>query len=145
MSLTILIHEKLPVVIVRWFLDLKGNVIFATGPVVQMPLNEFRASGYDWVRRHFEEYLRIRLPEQEVVPVFESGEAKKLMKGRRALEIGRYPDGTLLFLPKEISKYALADLKGVGKEARRTIPENSPPEVFWTAFDEALAAAPPDE
>lgn len=144
MSLTILIHERLPVVIVRWFLDLKGNVIFATGPVVQMPLKEFRASGYDWVRRHFEEYLRIRLPEQEVVPVFESGEAKKLMKGRRALEIGRHPDGTLLFSPKEISKYALADLKGVGKEARRTIPENSSPEVFWTAFDEALAAAPPE-
>lgn len=145
MSLTILLHKKLPVVIVRWFLDPKGLVVFASGPVVQMPLEEFRATGYDWVRRHFEEYVKIRFPEKELVPVFQSGEAEKLMKGRRALEIGRYPDGTLLFSPKAIRKYDLADLEGVGKEARRTIPENSSPGVFWKAFDEALAAAPLDE
>ena len=132
-------------VIVRWFLDLKGLVIFASGPVIQMPLAEFRATGHDWVGRHFEEYVRIRLPEQELVPVFQSGEAERCMKGRRALEIGRYPDGRLLFSPKAISKYNLVDLKGVGKEARRTIPENSSSDVFWKAFDEALAAAPRDE
>ncbi len=145
MSLTVLVHNELPVAIVRWFLDSKGNVIFASGPVVQMPCEEFRATGYDWVHRHFEEYLRIRLPESKVVPVFQSGEAEKLMKGRRALEIGRYPDGKLIFSPKAIRKYDLAYLEGVGKETRRTIPENSSLDVFWKAFDEALAAAPPDE
>jgi hypothetical protein len=144
MSLTILVHQTLPVVIVRWFLDLKGNVIFASGPVIQMPLEEFRTTGYEWVGRHFEEYRRIRLPEQELVPVFQSGEAERFMKGRRALEIGRYPDGTLVFSPKEILKYNLVDLKGVGKEALRTIPGNSSSDVFWKAFDEALAAAPLD-
>lgn len=145
MSLTILVHEELPVTIVRWFLDSKGLVLYASGPVVQIPLNEFRATGYDLVRRHFEEYLKVRLPEKNVVPVFQSGEAEKLMRGRRALEIGRYPDGTLIFLPKVIRKYDLAELGPVGKEARRIIPENSPPDAFWKAFDEALAAAPPDE
>ncbi len=110
-----------------------------------MPLEEFRATGYDWVRRHFEEYLRIRLPEKEVLPVFQSGEAEKFMKGRRALEIGRYPDGKLIFSPKVIRKYDLAHLEGVGKETRRIIPENTSADVFWKAFDEALAAAQPDD
>jgi hypothetical protein len=145
MSLTVLVRNDAPVVIVRWFLEPKGNVIFASGPVVQMDSEQFRANGYDWVHRHFDEYLRLRVPENKIVPVFGPGEAERLMKSRRALEIGRYPDGTLIFSPKVIRKYDLADLGPVPKEHRRTIPENSPPDVFWKAFDQALVAAPLDE
>src|SRR5687767_1892721 len=125
MTLTILVHNDAPVAIVRWFLDSKGNVIFASGPIVQMPLQEFRATGYDWVRRHFEEYRKIRLPEKQVIPVFQPGEAKRWMKGRRAVKVGRYPDGTLIFSPKIIRKCDLACLDPVGKEARQAIPEMS--------------------
>jgi len=133
------------VAIVRWFLDTKGLVVYASGLPMQISKEEFRATGFDWVHRHFEDYQKVRLPEKDVVPVFQRGEAKQLMKGRRALEVGRYPDGTLLFSPKVIRKYDLADLEPVGKEARRTIPVNSSPELFWKAFDEVLAAAPLDE
>jgi len=142
MSLTIFIHNSAPVAIVRWFLDAKSNVIFASGPVVQVPLEEFRATGYDWVHRHFEEYRTVRLTEKQVVPVFRPGEAETLMKNRRAVQIGRYPDGTLLFSPKVIQKCDLACLEPVSKEARRTIPENSSPATFWKAFDEALSESP---
>lgn len=143
MSLTIFVHSELPVVaIVRWFFDAKGNILFASGPVVRMPVEEFRARGYDWVRRHFEEYQMIRLSEKDVIPVFQAGEAKKTMKGCKIVDIGRDPTGLLIFSPKMARRYDLAWLEGVGKQYRRTIPESSPADVFWTTFDEVLAAAP---
>ena len=145
MSLTVLIHNELPVAIIRWFLEPKGLVLFAGGPVVQMPLEEMRSTGYDWVRRHFEEYAKVRVPESKIVKVFQPGEAAKFMKKRRVLQIHIDPQKNLIFSPMVIEKYSLGDLRRVKPIAERTVPANSPPEVFWKAFDEALAAAPPDE
>jgi hypothetical protein len=142
MSLTILIHDKLPVAIVRWFLEPKGLVLFAGGPVVQMPLEEFRAMGCDWIRRHFEEYARIRVPEDKIVKVFQPGEAAKFMKGRRVLEIHIDPQKNLIFSPMVVDKYNLGDLKRVKPLVEQSIPLSRSREVFWKTFDEALAVAP---
>ncbi len=145
MSLTVLVHEKLPVAIVRWFLDSKGLVLFANGPVIEMPLEEFRAKGHEWVERHFEEYSRVRLPEDEFIKVFQPGEGRKFMRNRRVLEIHVDIAGNLIFSPMVVEKYDLADLKRVKPVCERTIPANSPADVFWNTFDAALADAPPDE
>lgn len=125
----------------RWFRDPKVNIAYASGPVTSMSLEEFRSAGHDWVRRHFEEYLKIRLPEEKAEKVFQLGEAKKHMKDQSAVEISRDPDGNLIFSPRVIRRYNLADLEGIGKETRRIIPESSTPEVFWKTFDEVLAIA----
>lgn len=142
MSLTVFVHKERPVAIVRWLFDAKGNILFACGPLIRMPWNEFRATGYDWIIKHFEEYKRIRLAEKDVVPVFKRREAAKVMKGCRIVHIGMEPSGTLVFVPKTYRKYDLAALEGVGREYRRTIPEGSSPDAFWAAFDQTLAAAP---
>jgi len=110
-----------------------------------MTLDEFRATGHEWVRRHFEEYARVRVPESRIVKPFQSGEAAKFMKQRRALQIHIDPQRNLIFSPMVIEKYSLGDLRRVKPVAERTIPANSPPDVFWKTFDEALADAPPDK
>jgi hypothetical protein len=74
MSLTILIHRKLShVQIIEWFRDPKVNISYATGPLIQKTLDEFRSTGWDWIRRHFEKYARLRVPEQEATAVFAPG------------------------------------------------------------------------
>lgn len=142
MSLSIFIHRKLPEVgIVRWFRDSRGSIDFASGPPVQMSLKHFREFGYDWVHLHFQDYVNIRLLEARVVPVFQPGEAKKLMRDRSVVEIKRDPDGNLIFSPKGLRKYGLAYFETLDKEFDRTIPEKSPSDLFWNTFDEVLAIA----
>ena len=142
MSLTILVHHKLPKVgVVRWFLDPKASISYATGPLTQMPLEEFRAIGWDWIRRHFEEYVRIRLPEEKATAVFQPGEEKKFLKDRSAVRIRLEDSGDLTLIPQSVGKHTLVDLESLGKETRRTIPANSLPDVFWKTFDEVLAIA----
>jgi hypothetical protein len=145
MSLTILVHSDAPVVIVRWLLEPKGLVIHAGGPVVQMPLEEFRLTGCEWVHRHFDEYAKIRVPEDRILPVFGAGEAKRVMKRRRALEIHIDPQQNLIFSPMIVERYALGDLRRVKPLAEQTIPLTSSPEGFWKAFDQVLAVAPISE
>ena len=137
--------SALPIAIVRWFLDSKGLVLFATGPVVQMTQQEFREAGFDWVRRHFHEYSKTRLPRDKFIKVFEPGEAKKYMGGRRVLQVHVDPDNNLILSPMIVGKYDLGDLKRVKPLAEQTIPISSSSGVFWTTFDKALAAAPLDE
>ena len=143
MSLTILVHPERPeVAIVRWFLDPKVSISYATGPLIQMPLGEFREAGWDWVRRHFREYAKLRLPEEKATPVFAPGEEKKYLKGRHAVRIRIEDSGVeLTLIPQTFSKYALAGLESSAKETRRSIPINSPPETFWKYFDDVLATA----
>jgi hypothetical protein len=144
MSLTVLVKSKAPVEIIRWFLEPKGHVLYANGPVIQMSLDEFRATGHEWVRRHFEEYARVRVPANKVVKAFQPGEGAKFMKGRQAIEIDTDPKKDLIFSPMIIGRYDLADLERVKPLAERTIPMDSSSAVFWKNFDEALAAAPLD-
>ncbi len=85
MALSIFIHRKLPQVgIVRWFRDPEFNIDYASGQPVHMSREEFRATGHEWIRRHFEEYSTIRVSQEKVVKVFQPGEAKQLMKDRNA-------------------------------------------------------------
>jgi len=143
--LTFFIHRKDPVVIVRWFLEPKGLVLFANGPFIEIPLAEFRATGYEWVRGFVKEYAIVRVAEEKLVKVFQPGEARKFMRERKAIEIHVTREGTLIFSPMVIEKYSLVHLRRVSKESELTIPLNSPPDVFWKTFDEVLALAPPDE
>jgi hypothetical protein len=142
MSLTILVHRDLPSVgIVRWFLDPKVSISYATGPLTQMPLEEFRAGGWSWIQRHFEEYTRTRLPEEKTTPVFGPGEERKFLRDRCPVRIRMEDSGDLTLIPQTFSKYRLGELESLGKDTRRTIPKDSPSEVFWKAFDEVLTIA----
>lgn len=142
MAVTLFVDKKLAdVAIVRWFRDPNVNVDYASGPVVHIPLVEFRDRGYQWIQSHFVEYLRIRLPENKVVKVFQPGEARKLMKGRDVVDISRDPDGNLIISAKRIERYDLAGLVGLHQDSLRTISEKSPPDVFWKAFDDVMSIA----
>jgi hypothetical protein len=142
MGLSIFVHRKLPKVgIVRWFRDPKVRLDYASGPVIQMALEQFRATGFEWVCKHFEEYQSTRLPEEDVVKVFAPGEAKKLMQDRSALEINQDDEGNLLFSPRAIQRYDLAYLESLGKESRRVVPKGSSADDFWRIFDEVLSLA----
>ncbi len=142
MSLTVLVHRTLPHVgIVRWFLDPKVSISYASGPVTQMSSEEFRATGWEWIRCHFEEYPRIRLPEEKVIAVFGPGEEKKFLKDRHAVRIRVEESGDLTLIPQTFAKYTLAGLESLGSETRRTIRADSPYDVFWKTFDEVLAIA----
>jgi hypothetical protein len=142
MSLTILVHRDLSnVAIVRWFLDPKASISYATGPLVQMPWEQFRAGGWNWIRSHFQEYVRVRLAERDVTAVFEPGLEKKFLKDRHAVRIRAEGSGDLTLIPRTFSKYTLAGLESLDKETRRTIPASSSAEDFWKTFDEVLAVA----
>ncbi len=146
MSLSIFIRKKAPeIAIVQWFLDSKGLINLATGPLIQMESQTFRNIGFDLVRRHLSDYLLLRLPEENVKPVFRPGDAKKVMKGGRALEIHRLNCGEILFSPQVIQKYSLVHVRRVGKDSDITIARDPTPEVFWKAFDAALGVCEPDE
>ena len=137
MSLTILIHRKLPSVwIVRWFLDPKANISYTVGHLNQMSISEFRSSGWDWIRRHFEEYSRIRLSEEEAKPVPEAEAERKLLRDCYAIRIKQEETGELTLIPQTLGKPVLAGLESMGKEYRRTIFKDSPAKVFWETFDE---------
>jgi len=137
-SLSVFIRKKAPeIAIVQWFLDSKGLINLATGPLIQMDSQTFRNIGFDLVRRHLSDYLLLRLPEENAKPVFRPGDAKKVMKGGRALEIHRLKSGEVLFSPQVIQKYSLVHLRRVGKDSDITIARGSAPEVFWKAFEAA--------
>lgn len=145
MALTIFIKSDRSVAIVRWFLETNGNVDFASGPVVQMAFSDFRADGYKWIHHHFSEYLRLRLSRDQLVKVFQSGEAKRLMSRAKAVEINKLRNGELVFSPMAIRKYDLAQLEPIGSDARISIPYDSPPEVFWATFDVVVEKSPRNE
>jgi hypothetical protein len=141
MSLTILIHPRLEsVAIVRWFLDTKVSISYASGPVAEMPLSEFRATGYEWVRDHFSEFATKRVSESDVVPPFGKSEAKGYMEDRDVIEIRRQPSGELRFIPAVVRRCDLGGgLEILETEKRRTISGDCSPELFWRTFDEVLS------
>jgi hypothetical protein len=142
MSLTILVHREMSsVAIIRWFLDPKVSISYATGPLVHMPWEEFRAKGWDLVHRHVQDYRRIRLPEERATAVFETNQEKKFLKEHRAVRVRVEESGDLTLIPQIVSKPTLAGLESLGKETRRTISSNCQPELFWKTFDEVLSIA----
>lgn len=142
MSLTILVDKKRDqVCIVQWFPDTNHLIDYASGPPIEMSFTRFGETGYAWVCRHFTEYRTVRLAKSDVIPIFRPGEAKKVMKGRSALEISQDPAGNLIFSPKSIRRYDLVHLEGLGRETRRIISESASEKIFWATFDEVLAMA----
>jgi hypothetical protein len=142
MSLTILVHKKIASVgIVKWFLDPKISISYPNGPITQMSQEEFRVSGYAWVRYHFEEYMTIRISEEKVRRVFAPNEEKAFLKDCYPIRIRMDDSGDLTLIPQIFTKYTLANLESLSKDKRRTISKDSPPDVFWKAFDEVLTIA----
>jgi hypothetical protein len=146
MSLTILVHKKVPTVgIVRWFLDPKVSISYASGPLVQMSLEEFRTMGWDWISSHLAEYAKIRLSEKQATAVFKQSEEKNILKERCAIRIRVESSGDLTLIPQMFKKYTLAGLESFSNEQRRTVPKNSTSKVFWKAFDDVLTIASEDK
>jgi hypothetical protein len=141
MSLTIFIHSKnRSVGIVRWFMEPKGLLSYASGPVIEMTSDQFRSTGYDWIHRHFAEFARIRVCDEHRVRPFAKKEGKRYMEDRDVVEIRSQPGVDFLFLPCVVRQYNLGrGLEMLEREKRRTIPVDSSPEIFWQTFDEALS------
>ena len=141
MSLTLFVHSKnRSVGIVRWFLDPKVSISYASGPVTEMSDEQFRATGHEWVRQHFAEYAKTRVCEQHVVPPFGPKEGKRYMDERDVVEIHKEPSGELRFIPAVVRQYNLGrGIEVLEREKRRTIPGDSSPESFWKTFDEVLS------
>jgi hypothetical protein len=140
MSLTILIHSKTRAVgIVRWFLDPNVSITYASGPVTEMPYQEFRAIGYEWVQRHFADYAKTRVCEKHVVQPFGQQDGKRFMADRDVLEIHKEPTGELRFVAAVVRQHNLGrGIEILEREKRRTTPLDSSPELFWRTFDEVL-------
>ena|ERR1017187_9208421 len=143
MSLTIFIHSKnRSVGIVRWFLDPKISITYASGPVTEMPYEDFRATGYDWVHRHFGEYAKTRVCEKHVVLPFGPKDGKRYMADRDVIEIHKEPTGELRFIPAVVRQHNLGrGIEILEREKRRTIPGDSAAELFWQTFDEVLSSS----
>jgi len=142
MSLTILIHRKFPSVgIVRWFQDPKVSISYATGPLTEMSVDEFRKIGWEWVCRHFEEYANRRIPEEQATAVFTRDKEKAYLKERIAVRIKMDTSGTLTLIPQAFGTYSLAGLESLGRETRRTVDSKGSADCFWRTFDEVLSVA----
>jgi hypothetical protein len=141
MSLAIFIDRgQQRVGIVRWFRDPKFNIDYASGSYHEMPYNEFRQNGLDWIQKHFAEYERTRLPESEIVKVFLPGEGKKKLKDR--ISIFLWTDTDKLWLaPIRIQKYDSLLFEDLGRDKHRSVGRDCTPEEFWSAFEHALALA----
>jgi len=106
-----------------------------------MSEEEFRAVGWNWIQQHFKDYAKIRLTEEQAKAVFEHGEEKRLLKDCLAVRIRAEDSEDLTLIPQMFRKGTLASLESFSKEKRRMVPKNSPPTVFWKAFDDVLAIA----
>ncbi len=143
MSLTILIHSKTQAVeVVRWFLDPKVSITYASGPVTEMSYQEFRATGFEWVHRHFAEYAKTRVCEERVVQPFGPKDGKRFMADRDVVEIHKERTGELRLIPAVVRQYNLGrGIEVLEREKRRTIPGDSSSELFWQVFDEVLSVS----
>lgn len=141
MSLTVFIHSKnRSVGIVRWFLEPKGSLSFASGPVTEMSFEQFRSTGFDWVHRHFAEFTKIRVCEKHVVLPFEKKAGRRYMEDRDVVEIRSRRGVDIQFLPCVVRQYNLGrGIEVLEREKRRVIPADSSPDVFWRTFDETLS------
>jgi hypothetical protein len=99
MSLTVFIHSKdRSIGIVRWFLDPKGNpkggLCYASRPVTEMSFEHFRATGFDWVHRHFAEFTKTRVCMKHVVQPFEKKAGKRYGGQRCCFDSRSSPEWT---------------------------------------------------
>ena len=141
MGLTIFIDkEKLHVNVLRWFLNSKGTLECAHGPLVAFGAQEFRQNGLQFIREHFALYKEKRLSPGETALVLETAEDKKFLRKQSAIQISEYPTGVLILMPLEFKKFSLDGLKPLPKETETTFSLNEDQSEFWRAFDKAFAA-----
>ena len=141
MSLTVFIHRQDRFVgIVRWFLDPKVSISYASGPITEMSFDQFRISGFDWVHRHFAEFKQSRVCEKNVVLPFEKKAAKQYMEDRDVVSIRGQPGVDIKFIPCVIRQYNLGrGIEVLEREKQRVISADSSPAIFWQTFDEVLS------
>jgi hypothetical protein len=142
MSLTIFIHRiSRSVGIVQWFRDPKFRIDYACGPLLEVSGDEFRSQGFALVKRHFDEFEKKRVSEEQAQKVFQEGEAKKFFKDRNALSIWQDSSGHLWMGPLAIERYSLSGLADTGQKDHRCLPANFAEADFWRIFDEVLGLA----
>ena len=145
MSLITLIGQKAPEVgIVTYFrnpLYPNSAIEFSCGPLILFSIQRFRSEGFSWIEAHFRKYEELRVAEEDALPVFGAGEAKRFLKNRNGVYIARSHTGGLSLEPLRFVKYDLGSLVGLGSEYRKTLPWPCPASMFWPTFDAALADA----
>lgn len=129
------------VVIVRSFRDPKFRLDYSSGRFVQMNVREFREKGLTFLKAHFEEYARIRLPEEKIVKPFETGEEKKLLKNSVVIYIWKDDLGKLWLAPLRLNKNDPLVSRDLGRENHRCLSANFSEADFWKIFDEVFAIA----
>jgi hypothetical protein len=143
MSLTALVHEKLPELrFIEWFKDPKFSLEYPKGPVVMMTRNQFEQVGLDFVRLHFRNYEDLRLESQESANLFETADDKKLLKKHVPVIIKRhYETGNLAITPCTFRQYHLGGLIALDRDLfpEASVPFDCGDEEFIRAFD-AVAA-----
>jgi hypothetical protein len=141
--LTIFIDPKRAEIgIVRWVRDSKFSTIhYPIPPLKKSSMEDFRVSGFVWIHNHFAEFRSRSIEERDVKPVFNGEEARKYLKGKLVVKLSNDKPNTITINPLGFRKYDLGGFKDLGPEKRRHIPLDSPAELFWKTFDEALADA----
>src|SRR5206468_6825804 len=111
MGLTVFIDRTKPTVsLLQWFLNSRGTLECARGPLVTFGSKEFRESGLEFIREHFEAYKKTRINAGETAPVLASREDKRFLRNQRAIRMAEYPPGTLILTPLEFRNFSLNGL-----------------------------------
>jgi hypothetical protein len=141
MGLTVFIDRREPTVnVLQWFLNSRRTLECARGPLVAFGAEQFRESGLQFIREHFEAFKKIRINTGETEPVLASREDKRFLRNQRAIRIAEYPPGTLILTPLEFRNFSLNGLVSLPVESERSVALAATNAQFWNAFDEVLAA-----
>jgi hypothetical protein len=109
------------------------------GPLLNYEAGEFRRVGLGFIRQHFVEHRTKMLSNGMWIPVFTTRAEKRTIGGQRVVRICESPDGRLWLMPIEVTKLSLFGLKCLPDETDQRLPMDASEEVFWNAFDKALA------
>lgn len=145
MSLTALVHEKLPEIrFVEWFRDPRFSISYPKGPIVVMTRSQFERVGIDFVHLHFKTYENFRLEEVNASRLFETKDERKLLKKHVPLLIGRdHETGNLRIVPLRFQRYDLGGLVPLDRDLfpRASLPFDCSADEFVRAFDTVATEA----
>lgn len=141
MSLHIFVSDKdSSVRILQWFcpVGIRGAES-PCGPLLNYGAGEFRRVGLDFIREHLVEHQTKMLSKEMWIPVFTTRAEKRTIGGQRVVRIGGSPDGRMWLMPIEVKKLSLMGLECLPAETDQYLPMDVSEDVFWKAFDKALA------
>lgn len=145
MSLTALIHQKLPEIrFVEWFRDPRFSISYPKAPLALMTRYQFERIGIDFIRCHFKEYEDFRLSEKHASKIFETAEDKKILKKHVPVSIYRHHEtGNLIIMPCRFRQYNLGGIVPLDKDLfpHADIPFDCLDDEFVRAFDTVAAEA----